>query len=84
MDYLLNLDVDSVKADDEDLWICVCGNTPSDAGFYTIDEANHEVEPTIEDWKTDEYFCAQCGRVIDVNTLQVTRRLDPDSIVRLS
>lgn len=66
-----------------DAWVCVCGNTPSDAGFYPINALNEEVEPTAEDWKTNELFCDQCGRVIDQDTLAVVRQLDPTSIVRL-
>lgn len=66
-----------------DAWVCLCGNTPSDAGFYPIDASNHEVEPTTEAWKTNQYFCAQCGRVIDQDTLKVVRRLDPALIERI-
>lgn len=66
-----------------DAWVCLCGNTPSDDGFYPIDESNHEVEPTAEAWKTNQYFCNQCGRVIDQHTLEVVRKLDPALIVRI-
>lgn len=66
-----------------DAWVCICGNTPSDAGFYPIDEANHEVEPTLEDWKTGHYACRQCGRVIDPDSLRVVRRIDVSSVVWL-
>lgn len=67
---------------DPDAWVCVCRNTPSDDGFYPIDEANHEVEPTPEDWTTGVYFCSRCGRVIDQKTLRVVRKLDPATITR--
>jgi hypothetical protein len=70
------------EAGDHDAWVCLCGNTPSDDGFYPIDEGNHEVEPTPEEWKTNQYFCNRCGRVIDPDTLEVVRKLDPASIVR--
>jgi hypothetical protein len=69
---------------DKDVWVCICGNMPSENGFYPIDETNHEVEPTAEDWKTNQYFCNQCGRVIDKDTLEVVRELDPTTIVRLA
>lgn len=68
---------------DDDAWICLCGNTPSDDGFYPIDDSNHEVEPTEDDWKTNHYFCNTCGRVIDQKTLQVIRKLDLATIERI-
>jgi hypothetical protein len=64
-------------------FICICGNTPSDDGFYPINEKNEEVEPTAEDWKTDEYYCNRCGRVINQNTLEVVRRLNLNDIKKL-
>jgi hypothetical protein len=69
---------------DRDAWICLCGNTPADDGFYPIDEQNHEVEPTPKDWTTNEYFCGRCGRIIDQKTLRIVRRLDPATIMRRS
>ena len=68
---------------DKDAWVCICGNMPSENGFYPIDEDNHEVEPTVKDWTTNQYFCNQCGRVIDQDSLEVVRKLDPQTIVRL-
>lgn len=65
-------------------WVCICGNMPSENGFYPIDEDNHEVEPTEKDWKTNQYFCNQCGRVIDQDTLEVVRKLDPKKIIKLA
>jgi hypothetical protein len=38
----------------DEAWICLCGNSPSDDGFYPIDEDNHEVEPTPSEWKTNQ------------------------------
>lgn len=69
---------------DNDAWVCICGNVPSDDGFYPIDKNLHEVEPTEKDWTTGHYFCARCGRVIDQVSLKVVRRVNPDEIVRLS
>ena len=66
-----------------DAWICVCGNTPSDAGFYPIDSGVSEVEATLADWTTNEYFCNNCGRVIDQDSLEVTRRVNLGEIVHL-
>jgi hypothetical protein len=68
---------------DKDAWVCICGNTPSDDGFYPIDEDDHEVEPTAKDWKTNQYFCNRCGRVIEQDSLEVVRQLDPKKIVKL-
>jgi hypothetical protein len=66
-----------------DAWLCICGNTPLHDGFYPIDEGNHEVEPDPDEWTTDQYFCNRCGRVIDLDTLKVVRRIAPGKIVRL-
>jgi hypothetical protein len=66
-----------------DAWICICGNTPDGDGFYPIDAADREVEPTAEDWTTNQYYCNKCGRVIDQDSLEVVRKLDPREIVRL-
>jgi hypothetical protein len=73
-----------IKASAYGDFLCICGNTPSDDGFYPINEKNEEVEPTSEDWKTNQYFCNQCGRVIDQNTLEVVRQLNPKDIKKLS
>lgn len=69
---------------DTDAWVCICGNTPSGDGFYPIDAGHREVEPTEKDWKTNQYFCNQCGRIVDQDSLEVVRRLDPRAIVRLN
>lgn len=67
-----------------DAWVCICGNEPSELGFYPINDKNEEVEPTKEDWQTNQYFCAQCGRVIDFDTLEVVRQVPLENIVRLN
>lgn len=67
----------------DEAWVCICGNTPSDAGFYPIDNGNRQVEPVASEWLTGHYFCDQCGRVIDPETLRVVRRLLVNEIVRL-
>jgi hypothetical protein len=56
---------------DEEAWICVCGNTPGDHGFYPCDSDGNEMEPVIgSDWE-NLYVCAQCGRSIDMDTLEI-------------
>jgi YD repeat-containing protein len=67
---------------DKDAWVCICGNTSSELGFYPIDDNNREVEPTERDWTTNQYVCDQCGRVIDKDTLEVVRKLDLTTVVR--
>lgn len=56
---------------DKDAWHCICGNTPGDGGFYACDKDGNEVEPTEKDWTTDLYVCADCGRMIHYDTLEV-------------
>ncbi len=68
---------------DVDAWVCICGNTPSDSGFYPINEANHEVEPTPKAWTTHQYCCHECGRVIEMNSLEVVRRINPKDFMLL-
>lgn len=58
------------KGNDE-AWICICGNTPDSGGFYPCDAKGNEVVPTAEEWTTNWYVCAECGRMIDQNTLEV-------------
>jgi hypothetical protein len=56
---------------DEDAWVCVCGNTPSGDGFYPCDKKGNEMEPLIgSDWE-NLYVCAGCGRMINLETLEV-------------
>lgn len=56
----------------EDGWICLCGNTPADDGFYPCDENGNEMEP-VTGWN-DIYVCLKCGRIIDQHTLRVVGR----------
>ena len=65
-------------------WVCVCGNTPSDSGFFPIDSGNREVEPTKESWTTNQYYCGRCGAVIDQSSLEIVRQLDPHKVKRLA
>lgn len=63
----------------EEAWVCPCGNTPTDYGFFPCNEAGVEIEPTEEDGWDDLYVCAGCGRIINQTTLEVlgiTDRID--------
>ena len=55
----------------EEAWVCVCGNRPAEDGFYPCDREGNEVEPIVGSNWENLYVCAQCGRIISVNTLEV-------------
>jgi hypothetical protein len=56
---------------DEDNWVCICGNTPSDGGFDICDKQGNVIEPLIgSDWD-NLYRCAVCGRIIDQRNHEV-------------
>lgn len=55
----------------EDAWVCVCGNTPADDGFYPCDADGNEVEPNLDSIWENLYVCGQCGRIINQSTLEV-------------
>lgn len=55
----------------KDAWVCLCGNEPSENGFYPCNELGVEVEPTEKDWNGKLYVCNQCGRIINQHTLEV-------------
>lgn len=55
----------------EDAWVCVCGNTPGDDGFYPCNQKGMVVQFVIgSDW-ANLYVCYGCGRIINQNTLEV-------------
>ena len=56
---------------DPDSWICRCGNTPLEDGFYPCDTQGRKVEPTPEEWTTNCYVCDRCGRIIEQSTREV-------------
>lgn len=59
------------EPNNEEAWICICGNRPADDGFFPCDKNGNEMEPLIgSDWK-DLYVCANCGRIINQYTLEV-------------
>ena len=62
------------EPNNEEAWICVCGNTPTADGFYPCDKDGKEVTPTPDAWTTGCYVCARCGRIIDHNSLDVLGR----------
>ena len=59
------------EPEDRDALICLCGNTPTGAGFYHCNLNGDRVEPTEKDWTTGLYVCDDCGRIIDHKTLNV-------------
>jgi hypothetical protein len=56
---------------DEDAWICFCGNTPFQEGFYPCNSEGEIVEPISQDWTTGWYVCDRCGRIIDQATREI-------------
>jgi hypothetical protein len=57
------------EADNDEAWICLCGNQPHYDGFFPCDKNGNEMVPA-EGWQ-DLYVCTRCGRIIDQNTLEV-------------
>jgi hypothetical protein len=56
---------------DEYAWVCICGNTPVDQGFFGCNLRGDEMEPDIgSDWP-GTYCCYQCGRIIKADTREV-------------
>lgn len=60
------------EAEDHDAWHCICKNTPCGGGFYPCNEKGDEMEP-VEGWN-NLYVCADCGRIINQDTLEVMGR----------
>jgi len=68
------------EIDDDQAWICICDNEPSEDGFYPCDEKGNEVEP-VAGWG-GRYVCFRCGRIIDPNSFRVVARSpDPKLLV---
>ena len=59
------------KGNDE-AWICICRNKPSQDGFFPCDVNGNEMEP-LADWP-GLYVCARCGRIIHPDSLHVVGR----------
>lgn len=51
---------------DETGWVCPCGNTPADEGFYPCRPDGDQTEP-LPDWGS-LYVCQRCGRIFDRHT----------------
>lgn len=62
------------EPDNEEAWICICGNTPSGGGFYPCDKEGNEMEPVIGSNWDGLYVCADCGRILHQDTLEVIGR----------
>jgi len=63
---------DFIKAEGhEENWVCLCGNTPRDHGFYPCNHDGIEVEPTTNEWSERLYVCDNCGRIIEQDTLAI-------------
>ena len=60
------------EAGDRDAWVCICGNTPVGGGFFACDENGNEMEP-VKGWN-GLYVCADCGRIIQYDSLEVVGR----------
>lgn len=59
------------EAGTPEAWICLCGNTPTDDGFYPCDRHGNEIMLTLESGWLDLYVCANCHRIIRQNSLEV-------------
>ena len=57
-----------LENDYPDAWICICGNTPSDYGFYPCDNKGEEVEPIDDEWDGDLYVCSKCLVIISTES----------------
>jgi len=68
----------SHEAGYSEAWVCVCGNTPMDDGFYPCDKHGNEIEPLIGSGWDGLYVCARCGRIVRQNSLEVVgQNLNP-------
>ena len=59
----------SHEAGDSTAWLCLCGNKPSEKGFYPSDETGVLCRSDSQ-WK-GFYRCDKCGRVIGEDLLVV-------------
>jgi hypothetical protein len=71
MEQLRKRYVQHIDPDLKDWWVCPCGNTPDQEGFYPCSSEGEQVEPTPEEWTTDCYVCDRCGRIIKQSNLEV-------------
>ena len=54
-----------------DAWLCVCGNTPHENGFFACNWAGEGVLPIAFMWSPPLCCCNRCGRIIDADSLAV-------------
>lgn len=67
---------ENITATQGDDWVCICGNTPDDQGFYPYHDGR-QIDPNIgSDWDGDRYGCRGCNRVINQHTLEVVEHPD--------
>lgn len=67
--------------DDDGAWVCLCNNKPADEGFYPVNRQFIVVDPVAELWDSTNYVCCRCGRVINMDTLEVVARVNPARLV---
>ena len=56
---------------DENEWVCICGNRPSEDRFLPCNRSGELVARTPATWPEPLYRCGRCGRVIDGDTRAV-------------
>ena len=67
---------------DDDWLICVCGNSPDMSGFYPCLDDGTVVSPTVSGpWQGRLYVCADCGRIIEQETVTVVGQRNPEGII---
>jgi hypothetical protein len=59
------------EGDDLTAWVCVCGNTPHEEGFFACNWAGEEVMPIAFIWTPPLCWCNRCGRIIDADSRAV-------------
>jgi hypothetical protein len=63
--------------DDQDLWLCLCGNHIWKLGFYpSFLNGNERSAPDAPNLEGSAYCCANCGRIVDSRTLQVVGKAE--------
>ena len=69
---MAQLELITHEKDNDEAWVCICGNEPSKDGFYPCDEQGNEMAP-VAGW-SNSYVCFHCGRIIDPDSLRVLGR----------
>lgn len=63
--------VETITAQSDDYWVCVCGNRPEDSGFFMCNDDGRDLSDTPELWAGTLYVCHGCGRLIDIDTVNI-------------